>query len=342
MNQKNLNALTKIHKNLLNYLKDQKINQIYKKFELCLDNESKNFIVAVSGGPDSLALAFFAKIYSIKFNLEAKFCVIDHGLRRESQKEAKIVKKKLNEKLINLEILRWKGKKPNKNIQAVARNKRYNLLLEQCRKHKIKNILLGHHYDDLIENFILRLTRGSGLNGLVSFSKKTQLNDINLLRPLINISKNDLIYTSKKVFNFYVEDPSNNKEIYKRTRIRNLIGNFEKEGLDKNKFLLTINNLQKSNSSNNFYVKKNLIENSFFLKKNRKLILNSNFFKQSEEVIFRSFATVLNLINKKFYQSRGKKIKYVIDKLSENKNIKLTLSGCVIQKINQTVFITKE
>jgi tRNA(Ile)-lysidine synthase len=69
MNQKNLNALNKIHKNLLNYLKDQKINQIYKKFELSLA-KSENFIVAVSGGPDSLALAFFAKIYSIKYKTE--------------------------------------------------------------------------------------------------------------------------------------------------------------------------------------------------------------------------------------------------------------------------------
>ncbi len=104
---------------------------------------------------------------------------------------------------------------------------------------------------------------------MVSFSKETKLNGINLLRPLINISKNDLIYTSKKIFKFYVNDPSNKKEIYKRTRIRNLIESFEKEGLDKNKFLLTINNLQISNSSIKFYVEKNLIENTFFSTKHR-------------------------------------------------------------------------
>ena len=341
MNQKNLNALTKIHKNLLNYLKDKKINQIYKQFEHTLDR-SDNFIVAVSGGPDSLALAFFSKIYSIKHNLESKFFIIDHGLRKESQEEAKIVVKKLSEKLINLQILKWNGKKPKKNIQAVARNKRYSLLFEQCRKYKINNILLGHHYDDLIENFLIRFTRGSGLNGLVSFSKQTKINDINLLRPLINISKNDLIYTSKKIFKFYVNDPSNKKEIYKRTRIRNLIESFEKEGLDKNKFLLTINNLQISNSSIKFYVEKNLIENTFFSKKYRQVILNSNFFKQSEEVIFRSFSMALNLVNRKYYPSRGKKLKYVIDRISKNDEVKLTLGGCVIQKINQTVFIIKE
>ena len=341
MNQKNLNALNKIHKNLLNYLKDKKINQIYKQFEHTVDR-SDNFIVAVSGGPDSLALAFFSKIYSIKHNLESKFFIIDHGLRKESQQEAKIVVKKLSEKLINLQILKWNGKKPKKNIQAIARNKRYSLLFEQCRKYKINNMLLGHHYDDLIENFLIRFTRGSGLNGLVSFSKETRLNGINLLRPLINISKNDLIYTSKKIFKFYVNDPSNKKEIYKRTRIRNLIESFEKEGLDKNKFLLTINNLQISNSSIKFYVEKNLIENTFFSTKHRQVILNSNFFKQSEEVIFRSFSMALNLVNRKYYPARGKKLKYVIDRISKKDEVKLTLGGCVIQKINQTVFIIKE
>jgi len=117
MNQKNLNALNKIHKNLLNYLKDQKINQIYKKFELSLA-KGKNFIVAVSGGPDSLALAFFAKIYSIKHKTDCKFFVIDHRLRKESQEEAKIVKKKLNESLINLQVLRWNGKKPKKKYSV--------------------------------------------------------------------------------------------------------------------------------------------------------------------------------------------------------------------------------
>ena len=341
MNQKNLNALNKIHKNLLNYLKDQKINQIYKKFELSLA-KGKNFIVAVSGGPDSLALAFFAKIYSIKHKTDCKFFVIDHRLRKESQEEAKIVKKKLNENLINLQVLRWNGKKPKKNIQSIARKKRYALLLEQCSKYKINNILLGHHYDDLIENFLIRLTRGSGLNGLVSFSKKTTLNDVNLLRPLINISKKDLIYTSKKVFNFYVIDPSNQNEEFKRVRIRNLIENFEKEGLDKDKFLLTVKNLQESNSSIKFYVEKNLNQNTFFSKKNKHVILNGNFFKQSDEVMFRSFSIVLNLVNKKYYPSRGKKLKYVIDKLLENDDVKITLGGCVIQKINQTVFLTKE
>ena len=77
-------------------------------------------------------------------------------------------------------ILVWKGKKPSKNIQSLAREKRYELLFNQCEKLKCKNILLGHHQDDLMENFFLRILRGSGLKGLISLDRKTKIKKINL------------------------------------------------------------------------------------------------------------------------------------------------------------------
>ena len=90
---------------------------------------------------------------------------------------------------INAEILTWVGKKPLNNIQSIARNERYKLLFEKCKKHKINNVLIGHHQDDVFENFFIRLLRGSGLKGLVSLGRKTQVSEINLLRPLLNFKK---------------------------------------------------------------------------------------------------------------------------------------------------------
>ena len=96
MSLKNLNVLNKTHKLLLANLKDKRTFQIYKKFETHL-NINKNFIVAVSGGPDSLALAFLAKIYSIKKSVKVKYLIVDHKLRKNSTSEAKSVKKKLKD-----------------------------------------------------------------------------------------------------------------------------------------------------------------------------------------------------------------------------------------------------
>ena len=67
-------------------------------------------------------------------------------------------------------------------------------MINKAKKLKINNILLGHHKDDLIENFFIRILRGSGLNGMVSFDQKTNLQNINLIRPLLKFSKKFRIY----------------------------------------------------------------------------------------------------------------------------------------------------
>ena len=133
MSLKNLNASKKTHKFLINRLKDKRTFQIYKKFESDIAL-NEDFIVAVSGGADSLALSFLAKIYSIKNSLDVKYFIVDHKLRKNSTLEAKNVQKHLKKFSINLNILTWNGNKPKKNIQSIARDKRYELLINKAKK----------------------------------------------------------------------------------------------------------------------------------------------------------------------------------------------------------------
>ena len=341
MSLKNSNASNKIHRLLLNKLKDKRALQIYQKFENYL-NINKSFIVAVSGGPDSLALSFLAKIYSIKKKLNVEYFIIDHKLRKNSTTEARLVKKKLKKFSINLNILTWHGKKPKKNIQSIAREKRYRLLTDQAKKLNINNILLGHHLDDLFENFFIRILRGSGLNGLVSLDKKTQKNQVNLIRPLIDFDKKDLIYISNYIFDSYVNDPSNEDDKFKRVRIRNFLKQLEAEGLDRNKFLLTIKNLKSANETIKFYTKENLDNNVTFFKKKKYVILKNSFFFNSSEVVFRSFSEVIKIVGKKYHPVRGKKIVNITQLINDKPSFKVTLGGCVIKKINETVIVSKE
>ena len=341
MSLKNLNATIKIPKLFIDKLKDKKINTIYKKFEKSL-NINESFAVAVSGGPDSLALAFLSKVYSLKKKLPVKFLIVDHKLRTESTKEAKTVSLLLKKFLINSEILVWKGQKPIKNIQSLARTKRYELLFKRCEKLKINNILLGHHQDDLVENFFIRLLRGSGLKGLISLDIKNKISNKNILRPLLVQKKEDLIYVSKEVFNFYVEDPTNLDEKFQRIRVRKLISELQKNGLDKKKFLKTIQNLKHSNDVVNFYVNKNFKKNTFFSKKKNYLILKKEFFDHPHEVIFRAFSESLKLVGKKYYSVRGKKLVKIIDDIANNRLKRVTLGGCIVEKVNQTIIISKE
>ena len=340
MSLKNLNVSKKTHKFLLNKLKDKRILQIYKKFEKNL-NISENFIVAVSGGPDSLALSFLSKIYSIKKFIDVKYFIVDHKLRKNSTTEAKYVQKHLKNFSINLDILTWKGVKPKKNIQSIARYKRYELLIDRAKKFRIKNILLGHHLDDLFENFFIRMLRGSGLNGLVSLDQKTKNEKVNLIRPLLNFDKKDLIYVSKYIFGFFVEDPSNKDDKFKRVKIRNFLKQLETEGLNRNKFLLTIKNLKIANESIKFYTKKNLVDNTYFFEK-KKVVLKEKFFYHSAEVVFRSLSEIIKLVGGKYYPVRGKKIDMIIKLKNDKISFKVTLGGCIIKKVNQTIIVIKE
>jgi len=339
MSLKNLNASSKIHKQLLSKLRDKRIYKIYNKFENNL-NLNNNFAVAVSGGADSLSLAFFSKIYSIKKSLKVKYFLVDHKLRKNSSVEALFVKNLLKDFSIDLNILKWNGKKPKSNIQSLARKKRYNLLINQSKKFKINHILFGHHEDDVYENFFIRLLRGSGLKGIVSLDKTTIINHVNILRPLIKVEKKDLIYISKKVFNKYVEDPSNEDEIFTRVRIRNLIKNLENEGLDKSKFKLSIHNLKSVDQSIQFFCEKNVRENSIV--SHSKVILKEEFFNFPQEVLFRSFSQILQLVGKKYFPPRGKKIINILENLESKITFKSTLGNCVIKKINRTVIVLKE
>ena len=343
MKKKSLSVKKKNHNLILKHLNDKKILEVFKEFEKSIDVNSK-YAAAISGGPDSLALAYFCKCISIIYKTKIKYFLVDHKLRTHSTREAKNVLKILNKIRIKCKILTWKGKKPISNIQSIARENRYNLITNECKKSNIQFLLLGHHIDDLYENFLLRLLRGSGLKGLVSMDKisQTDYNNIGIIRPLIDIKKIDLKKISKKVFNFFVEDPSNLDENFKRIRIRKLINTLEDEGLDKNKLRITINNLKYANNAINFYYKNNLRKNSTYFKEKNTVILNKSFFSQPNEIIFRSFADVLKKITKKHYPPRGKSLIAVIMGIKSGKLKKTTLGGCIIKKISETVVVFPE
>jgi len=344
MKKKSLSVRKKKHNNLiLKHLNNKDTLKVFKEFKKTI-NVKSNYAAAVSGGPDSLSLAYFCKCISIIYGTKIRYYLVDHKLRKDSTIEAKQVVKILKKFQINCKILTWKGKKPKSNIQSIARDKRYALMKNECIKNKITFLLLGHHIDDLYENFLLRILRGSGLKGLVSLDKvsKSKFDNITTIRPLINVRKSELKKISKTVFNFFVEDPSNIDDNFKRIRIRKLINTLELEGLDKNKLKLTIKNLKDSNDSVSFYTNKNIDKNSFFFKKKNTYFLSKSFFNQPSEITFRSFGEIIKKVNNKYYLPRGKSLSVIISSIKSNKFKKATLGGCIIQKISETVVVSPE
>ena len=348
MKRKSLSAIKKNLNFYLTKLKDPQVQKLYRLFSnnlKSLDISNKKIMVGVSGGVDSLSALFFSKCYALKHKAKIYPVIIDHKLRNESTLEAKNLKYKLKKNFnINCKILSKKINKIDKNIQSYARELRYDLFFKECKKHNIGYLLLGHHKDDLIENFFIRFLRGSGLKGLVSFDKNvSNYNGIKIIRPFLSISKKELVNVNKKTFGFFVDDPTNNDEKFLRNRIRKLLKNLEKDGLNFNKFYLTLKNLSKTDKAIEFFIQKNVAENSRYIKKSKKIILNKSFFNTPDEIILRSFTKVISLISVKKNYPRGKKVVELVDSLKfSNKNVKMTLSGCIIEKIKDSVIICPE
>ena len=139
MKRKNLIATKKV-KNNISLFKNPKILNFYSKFKskIFKDIGNKDFALAVSGGSDSLCLAYFGKVYSLEFGNKIHILIIDHQLRKESLNEALKVKQILSKRKIPSKILSWKRKSPKSNIQKKPRDIRYSLLSNYCLKNNIK------------------------------------------------------------------------------------------------------------------------------------------------------------------------------------------------------------
>ena len=167
--------------------------------------------------------------------------------------------------------------------------------------------------------------------------------EIFILRPLLDFSKKDLSHVSKSTFNFKIDDPSNSDENFLRVKIRNLITKLENDGLTFDKFKLSLNNLNKSNFAINHYVEKNIKVNTSYLVLTKTIILKQDFFIQPDEIVFRSFSEVIQMVGRRKSYARGAKVENLLNNLKSVKNFKKkTLSGCIIEKIENSVIISPE
>lgn len=184
---------------------------------LLKDNEQKSFLLAISGGVDSMVLAYFFKELGFDFQIAH----VNYGLRGEdSDAEEKLVEafcKKNNIKFHLYSVS--KNEQPNNSIQIWARNLRYDFFKKILAEEKLDYIVTAHHLNDQLETFFINLSRGSGIKGLTGIPK----NQNQLLRPLLPFSKSEIYDFAKENSIDFREDKSNLKNDYLRNQIRNKI-----------------------------------------------------------------------------------------------------------------------
>ena len=188
--------------------------------------------VAVSGGSDSMALVLLAAAWARQAGGDIVGLTVDHGLRAESADEAKQVGRWLAARGIEHHILQWRDAQAGSGLQAAAREARYRLLAGWCRQNHILHLLTGHQRDDQAETLMLRLARGSGVDGLSAMSACVQHPDLQILRPLLDIGRADLRAFLRQEGQGWIDDPSNDAERFDRVRWRKFLAE-ERIGADR-------------------------------------------------------------------------------------------------------------
>lgn len=201
--------------------------------------------VAVSGGADSMALGLLAAAWARRRRGRVTALTVDHGLRPESGAEARLVGRWLRQRGIAHRILRWRGDKPKTGVQAAARSARLELLADWCVRHQVLHLLYGHQMEDQAGTLLLRLSAGSGGDGLAAMPLVTDVAvrnlavpggtlgvpSVRLLRPLLSVPETRLSATLQAKAQAWVDDPSNQNSSYARARLEAAIGALRREGL---------------------------------------------------------------------------------------------------------------
>ncbi len=191
-------------------------------------SNNQKIIVCVSGGPDSMALLSMLLNIRDKYNLSLIVAFVNHKVRIQSDEEEKYVSNFCKENNLIFESVDINDN-VSSNFEAFARNFRFNYFKSLSLKYDCKYIMLAHHGDDLIETILMRIVRGSNLSGYGGFRKILYIDGIYFIRPLISLTKKDLLYYNEKNNIKYFVDKSNYSYNHTRNRFRYEILPFLKE-----------------------------------------------------------------------------------------------------------------
>jgi tRNA(Ile)-lysidine synthase len=208
-------------------------------------------ILAISGGPDSIALMWLAARWRNHLARGPRLVAvtIDHGLRPAAAREARDVKRLARSLDLPHRTMRWTGAKPKTGVPAAARMARYRLLAQAARAHGATHILTAHTQDDQAETLLMRLLRGSGIAGLAAMARESERDGVRLARPFLHVAKAQLIATLQKAKVDFADDPTNRDANYTRPRLRALMPALAAEGGDSRNLARLASRLARANAA---------------------------------------------------------------------------------------------
>ena len=207
--------------------------------------------LAVSGGPDSLALMHLAARWrdARRESPELIVLTVDHGLRAGSRDEALMVGRAADAAGLPHAVLTWTHDGVGTSLQARARAARYDLMAAYAHAHDIPALVTAHHLDDQAETFLMRLKRGSGLDGLSAIPEQGDWAGLTLLRPLLEMRKERLVAIAEEAGLPFVTDPSNADAQFERGRLRGAMEALGALGLTAEAIALSARRLRRARAA---------------------------------------------------------------------------------------------
>ncbi len=298
--------------------------------------------VAVSGGADSLALTVLLHDWARARGGTVTALTVDHDLRPESAAEAAFVARTLAPLGLEHRVLRWSGVKPGSNVQAAARRARYDLLVRWCARRGLLHLALGHHLDDQAETLLLRLGRGSGLDGLAAMAAVVELPSLRLLRPLLGVPKARLSATLSMRGLSWIEDSGNRDPAQARARIRLLMPGLAKEGLTAARLAAAAGHLGRARAALDLAIGRILARAVAIHPAGFARLEAGPLVAAPEEIALRALARVLMTIGGAEYTPRLERLQRLYGRIAAGLTRGATLGGCRIVPRRGQLLIVRE
>jgi len=274
--------------------------------------------VAVSGGGDSVALMFLLADWTKTHDKEPPaILTVDHGLLADSAKHARDVAKRAKEAGLKSEILVWREKKPEADIEARARDARYRLIGDWCKAHGIGGVYVAHTVEDQAETFLLRLGRGSGLDGLsamrpVALYPVPGFDDLRLVRPLLDMQRDELREFLKSRKQPWFEDEMNADPRFSRARLRAAWPLLTELGLSSGRIANAAKHLSRAREALD-HATENLLSRASRIVDGEALLDPARLGAAPREIGLRAFAWLLSRVSGESYRPRFERLERLFD-----------------------------
>lgn len=295
--------------------------------------------VAVSGGSDSMALLHLVAEWAATKGITVRAATVDHGLRAEAKAEIRRVAATCERLNLPHDVLEWSGWDGGGNLQAEARQARYDLLSGWGRSHGVDQIVLGHTQNDQAETFLMRLSRKSGVDGLAAMDTGFDRGGQRFGRPLLDASRDVLRQYLTEIGQTWCEDVSNQDTRFDRVKARKALGVLGSLGIDANVLSAVSQNLSLAKSALDHFTRERAPLCSTIDRGD--LVFDRQALMQPPtEIEFRLLVAALKWVSGARYAPRSEAMMTLIGAIEQQKTT--TLSGCLVTVKQDTVRIARE